>query len=138
MAVKSLYYRCYFKDLPKQYRPFVPLNSKVERLGIESSKNTIDVAVEANGLKDTEVQDLVIFFHGNGNTLADLGHVFNFAKSHRINLASFDYPCFGRSTGVPSEASLVRAVACSNGAAHKFADSWVIDQNRTLRTSGKY
>ncbi len=104
LAVKNLYYRCYYRG-PSASGEKADL-AGTERVVIGAQGSKIDLQMYAS---PTASQKIILYFHGNGETLADISDLFILAQKEGVSIAAYDYPCFGRSQGVPSEETNVQA-----------------------------
>jgi len=52
---------------------------------------------------------VVVYFHGNGEDLADAGPMIDFLRSLEVGVVAVEYPGYGASAGRPSEQALYAA-----------------------------
>jgi len=69
----------------------------------------------------------ILFFHGNGEIVADYDTIGPLYNQNELNLLIVDYRGYGRSTGVPTVTSMMRDAHI----VYKEVVKWLRDDNRT-------
>ncbi len=99
-ALKKLYTRCTETARPVEFKNLKPLPSIVQLDSIEGSSISVAFSFAHMG------RPVLFYAHGQGETLDDLERFFTYAEKNNFNMISWDYPCYGKTPGTPTEKSL--------------------------------
>jgi Serine aminopeptidase, S33 len=100
-VIEKLYTRCVSPERPSQLKNVKPLPTNVQREIVK----TISVAYNL----DFANRPVIFYVHGQGEIIDDLERFFSFAQKRNLNMISWDFPCYGKTPGMPSEKSLTEA-----------------------------
>jgi hypothetical protein len=93
-------------------------------LAIPVSSN---ITVGARFYPAGKADPVILFFHGNGEVVADYDTVAAFYTQRRVNFLPVDYRGYGKSKGVPTVTTMLQDA----GTIFDFARKWLADRGHT-------
>ena len=88
--------------------------SRAEVDGMRYIRQADGSSLAAIYLPNSAAKYTIWFFHGNAEALGDLEPFLRAMHSHGFAVFAFDYPGYGRSSGVPSEQAIYTATAIAS------------------------
>jgi fermentation-respiration switch protein FrsA (DUF1100 family) len=92
------------------FHPRPEWSPSVSRAGVESMLIPVDknVVIGARFYLSGDEKPSMLFFHGNGEVVADYGDMGTLYTDMGINFLPVDYRGYGRSTGIPTVTAMMR------------------------------